>query len=110
MQGLLFSLGYTGGIAQLESFINDRVLHFALSRNDPNKTALSNLSPWLHYGQISPHRALLIIAKLRPKYKEACDSFIEEAFVRRELADNFCYYQSNCKEEKTSSFSLIVRL
>ena len=92
-----FVLGYTGGIAQLESFINDRVLHFALGRNDPNKTAISNLSPWLHYGQISPQRALLIIAKLRPKYKDACDSFIEEAFVRRELADNFCYYQENCK-------------
>ena len=73
------------------------MLHFALSRNDPNKSALSNLSPWFHYGQISPHRALLIIAKLRPKHKEACDSFIEEAFVRRELADNFCYYQNNCE-------------
>jgi deoxyribodipyrimidine photo-lyase len=87
--------GYTGGITQLESFINERVIHFAHGRNDPNKTALSNLSPWLHYGQISPQRALLIIAKLRSKYKDARDSFIEEAFVRRELADNFCYYQEN---------------
>ncbi len=90
-------IGYTGGITQLESFINDRVLHFASGRNDPNKTALSNLSPWLHYGQISPQRALLIIAKLRTKFKDGCDSFIEEAFVRRELADNFCFYQENCK-------------
>lgn len=87
--------GYTSGIAQLESFINERVVNFALGRNDPNKTAISNLSPWFHYGQISPQRALLIIAKLRPKYKDACDAFIEEAFVRRELGDNFCYYQPN---------------
>ncbi|CAF1426606.1 unnamed protein product [Adineta ricciae] len=87
--------GYTGGIEQLESFINERVCNFALGRNDPNKGAISNLSPWIHYGQISPQRALLIIAKLRPKFKEACDSFIEEAFVRRELGDNYCYYQEN---------------
>ncbi|CAF0871498.1 unnamed protein product [Rotaria sordida] len=87
--------GYTGGINQLETFINERVMNFALRRNDPNKDVLSNLSPWFHYGQISPQRALLIIAKLRPKFKDACDSFIEEAFVRRELSDNYCFYQEN---------------
>ncbi|CAF0785203.1 unnamed protein product [Adineta steineri] len=87
--------GYTGGIEQLETFINQRVANFAIGRNDPNKCVISNLSPWLHYGQISPQRALLIMAKLRSKCKEACDSFIEEAFVRRELSDNFCYYQPN---------------
>ncbi len=105
----LFLIGYTGGIEQLESFINERVLHFAVGRNDPNKTAISNLSPWLHYGQISPQRALLIIAKLRPKYKDACDSFIEEAFVRRELSDNYCYYQENCKN-KIKIFIFILSL
>jgi deoxyribodipyrimidine photo-lyase len=78
----------------------ERVTDFAIGRNNPNKTAISNLSPWLHYGQISPQRALLIIAKLRPKFKDACDSFIEEAFVRRELGDNYCYYQENCKFKK----------
>ncbi|CAF1463993.1 unnamed protein product [Didymodactylos carnosus] len=87
--------GYQGGIEQLESFINTRILHFALGRNDPNKGAISMLSPWLHYGQISPQRALLIISKLRSKYKDSCDSFIEETFVRRELSDNYCYYQEN---------------
>jgi len=91
------NIGYTGGIEQLETFINERVSNFGVGRNDPNKSAISNLSPWFHYGQISPQRALLIIAKLRPKFKEACDSFIEEAFVRRELSENYCYYQENCK-------------
>ncbi|CAF4296934.1 unnamed protein product [Rotaria socialis] len=87
--------GYTGGIAQLESFINERIMSFGTSRNDPTKNVLSNLSPWLHYGQISPQRALLIVAKLRSKYKEACDEYIEETFVRRELSDNYCFYQDN---------------
>ncbi|CAF4884657.1 unnamed protein product, partial [Rotaria socialis] len=29
------------------------------------------------------------------KYKEACDEYIEETFVRRELSDNYCFYQDN---------------
>ena len=101
----VFEIGYTGGIEQLETFINERVFDFAIGRNNPNKTALSNLSPWFHYGQISPQRALLIIAKLRSKYKDACDSFIEEAFVRRELSDNYCFYQENCTLKK--NFALL---
>lgn len=88
----------------METFINERVINFAQERNDPNKTALSNLSPWLHYGQISPQRVLLIIAKLRSKFKLACDAFIEEAFVRRELSDNYCYYQENCKCTRKNLF------
>ena len=99
LQEILLFIGYTGGIAQLESFINERIVNFASGRNDPNKDALSNISPWFHYGQISPQRTLLIIAKLRSKFKDACDSFIEEAFVRRELSDNYCFYQENCKIE-----------
>jgi deoxyribodipyrimidine photo-lyase len=102
-------IGYTGGIAQLESFINERLFDFGLGRNNPNKTAISNLSPWLHYGQISPQRVLLIIAKLRSKFKDHCNSFIEETFVRRELSDNYCYYQENCKN-KMKNFILILYL
>lgn len=34
-----------------------------------NAQALSNLSPWLHYGQLAPQRAALEAAKLRSKHK-----------------------------------------
>ena len=32
-------------------------------RNDPTKNALSNLSPYFHYGQLSSQRAILEIKK-----------------------------------------------
>jgi len=35
----------------------------------------------------------LIYVKKHCKEKASADAFIEEALVRRELADNFCYYQ-----------------
>ncbi|GFH13537.1 photolyase/cryptochrome alpha/beta domain-containing protein, partial [Haematococcus lacustris] len=69
-----------------------RLALYAAKRNDPNAQALSNMSPYLHYGQIAPARAALEAAKHRARYKEAVEGFLEELVVRRELADNFCQF------------------
>lgn len=45
--------GYSGGISTLESFINKRLKSFGTKRNDPTLDALSNISPWLHFGNLS---------------------------------------------------------
>lgn len=34
----------------------------------------------------------MVVTKYRSKYAASVDAFVEEAVVRRELADNFCYY------------------
>lgn len=39
---------------------------------------MSNLSPWLHFGQLAPQRAALEAAKMRPKFKESVEGFLEE--------------------------------
>ena len=31
--------------------------------------------------------------RLRSRHSKAVEAFVEEAVVRRELADNYCYYQ-----------------
>jgi deoxyribodipyrimidine photo-lyase len=60
-------------------------------RNDPTQEGQSNLSPYLHFGQISAQRvALTVSASTLPKKDK--DAFLEELIVRRELSDNFCYY------------------
>ncbi|KAM8953084.1 deoxyribodipyrimidine photo-lyase-like [Pelodytes ibericus] len=87
--------GTTGGMAVLQEFLTEKLKHFNSDRNNPNRMALSNLSPWFHFGQISVQRAILEVQKHRSKYKDSVDSFVEEAVVRRELADNFCYYNKN---------------
>ncbi|KIY94077.1 deoxyribodipyrimidine photo-lyase [Monoraphidium neglectum] len=47
-----------------------RLALYDAKRNDPGEPqALSNLSPWLHFGQLSTQRAALEAAKLRGKYK-----------------------------------------
>jgi deoxyribodipyrimidine photo-lyase len=87
--------GYKGAIAQLESFIQHRLKFYNDNRNDPNTNVASNLSPWFHFGQISVQRAILELKKYSSKFGESVKSFMEEAIVRRELAENFCYFEKN---------------
>ncbi|KAL8188255.1 UNVERIFIED_CONTAM: hypothetical protein K2H54_064234 [Gekko kuhli] len=84
--------GTAAGLAVLEEFMEKRLKAFGTERNNPNKAALSNLSPWFHFGQLAVQRAILEVSKHRRKCKESVEAFIEEAVVRRELADNFCFY------------------
>jgi deoxyribodipyrimidine photo-lyase len=53
------------------------------------------MSPYFHFGHISVQRACLEVQKQKSKHKESVEAFLEEAIVRRELADNFCYYNKN---------------
>lgn len=87
--------GYKSGISVLENFIKQRLKFFDSDRNDPNKKALSNLSPWYHFGQISVQRCILEIKQYKSQFPKSVEAYMEEAIVRRELADNFCYYQKN---------------
>ena len=83
--------GEDEGIKMLKDFIKNRLNNYSKNRNIPPLKQLSNLSPYFHYGMLSPQRAVYEVSKSNAK-KEDKDSFIEEAFVRRELSDNYCYY------------------
>lgn len=78
----------------LNHFINKKLEEYNNKRNDPSEDGLSNLSPYLHFGQISAQRVALEILKL-PKKNENIDSFLEELIIRRELSDNYCLYNKN---------------
>ncbi|KAJ8735806.1 hypothetical protein PYW07_007426 [Mythimna separata] len=84
--------GYDNALKMLKSFLDQRLKVFATKRNDPTKDALSNLSPWFHFGQISVQRVALCVQEHKTKCTESVNAFLEEAIVRRELADNFCFY------------------
>jgi deoxyribodipyrimidine photo-lyase len=75
----------------LNHFLTKKLSAYASRRNDPNEDGVSNFSPHLHFGQISAQRVALEVQKKRVK-KESKDAFLEELIVRRELSDNFCFY------------------
>uniref|UniRef100_A0A8D3A8L4 Deoxyribodipyrimidine photo-lyase n=1 Tax=Scophthalmus maximus TaxID=52904 RepID=A0A8D3A8L4_SCOMX len=84
--------GTKGGMAMLESFIDVRLKLFGSQRNDPNANALSNLSPWIRFGHLSAQRVALQVQRNGKHASQSVPPFIEELVVRRELTDNYCFY------------------
>ena len=83
--------GETEAKKELHNFIVTKLDFYEQDRNDPTKSIASNLSPYLHFGQISSQRIVLEVLKSSAR-AENKESFLEELIVRKELADNFCFY------------------
>jgi deoxyribodipyrimidine photo-lyase len=76
---------------QLQEFITDRLENYASERNDPTLNGGSGLSPWLHFGHIAAQRVVIEVLRQVPG-SESTEAFLEELIVRRELSDNYCFY------------------
>lgn len=87
--------GAAAAKSALAKFAKDRLAKF-IHRNDPLTCSQSGLGAWYHFGQLAPQRAALAV-KEAGKGKAAASSkeFLEESVVRRELSDNFCFYNAN---------------
>ncbi|MCW5854184.1 MAG: deoxyribodipyrimidine photo-lyase, partial [Anaerolineae bacterium] len=88
-----FIPGPQAGAKALARFLAERLANYAHARNDPTLQGASDLSPYLHYGHLSPQRVALAVNGLRPQYTEGVTAYVEELIVRRELSDNYCLYQ-----------------
>jgi deoxyribodipyrimidine photo-lyase len=88
----LFVGGTQSAKRLLDMFIAHKLKDYAASRSDPGVDLGSHMSPYLHFGQISPlHIALKVLGK-RGIAKVAKEVYLEELIVRRELSMNFVYY------------------
>jgi deoxyribodipyrimidine photo-lyase len=85
--------GYKNGMKTFIDFINNKISDYNEQRNNPNLAQTSNLSPYLHFGHISAQRIAYETNNLIKNDKK--DSFLEELIVRKELADNYCYFNQN---------------
>jgi len=87
---------YLGGASRarklLRSFISEKLRYYGETRNDPSLDIQSHMSPYLHFGQISPLEIALEIRRARGHGRQNKDAYLEELLVRRELAMNFVYY------------------
>ena len=82
----LFRGGQKEARQLLETFLKEKLDHFGDLRNDPSLDYASHLSPYLHFGQISP---LEVALAAMATGKDAVEPFLEQLIVRRELAINF---------------------
>ncbi|NND59924.1 MAG: deoxyribodipyrimidine photo-lyase [Gammaproteobacteria bacterium] len=87
-----FQPGYKAARKVLSSFLRARLDGYAESRNDPADPAGSTLSPYLHFGQLSPVEITRRVQDASSGSKADEEDFLEELIVRRELAANFVYH------------------
>ena len=87
-----FQGGHDKGLEIFQEFLKNKLKKYSEMRNDPAYDYQSNISPFLHFGMISPIEINELLKKFSGEEK---DDFFEEAFVRRELARNFCFYNKN---------------
>lgn len=114
-----FKSGPSTAYKHLEHFIALKLLQYAHMRNDPSQELVSDLSPYLHFGQISSLRVALRLQEElcknhdtlhvleSPKMpqpsgiaplRDGVNALLEEMIVRKELSDNFCYYEAHYKD------------
>lgn len=85
-----------GGVAAKEilaRFLRHRLRGYARKRNHPDLDGTSQLSPYLHFGQIGPH-AVALAVKAADAHAADRKAFFEEFIVRRELAINFVRFNT----------------
>jgi len=87
-----FKGGTSQGKARFDQFIKEQLYHYVKNRNQPQFNDISHMSPYLHFGQISPIYLALQIKAAGIRFKEAQEAYLEELIVRRELAMNFVHY------------------
>jgi len=86
-----FAGGYQHAKKRLHHFIEEKLPTYFEFSSAPSKENSSDLSPYLHFGQISPLEIALEVLHTRPAYSE---KFLEQLFIRRELSINFVHYNA----------------
>jgi deoxyribodipyrimidine photo-lyase len=86
---------FKGGASEAKrrftEFLKNRLARYDQNHNQPQTDDTSRMSPYLHFGQISP-LYMAMEAMKAPGPKAARDAFLEEMIIRRELACNFTHY------------------
>lgn len=86
-----FKGGQGEGRRRLEEFVEE-LDTYRERRGQPDAEGGSQLSPYLHFGQLSPVEVALAVRQATTGTSEDRSTFLEELIVRRELAANFVFY------------------
>jgi deoxyribodipyrimidine photo-lyase len=89
-----FKAGTAEARRRFAGFVRERLERYDRNHNQPQTDDISHMSPYLHFGQISP-LALALEAGRADAPPAAKAAFLEELIVRRELACNFTHFTSD---------------
>jgi deoxyribodipyrimidine photo-lyase len=102
--------GASAGEERLETFLETRLARYADDRNQPEEEATSGLSPYLHFGHVSPHAVLARLAEREGwspgdldgpadgaregwwRMSRSAEAFLDQVVTWRELGFNACAF------------------
>ncbi|MCA1787261.1 MAG: deoxyribodipyrimidine photo-lyase, partial [Desulfobacteraceae bacterium] len=87
-----FAGGTSHAKKRFQSFLANGLEHYDQNSNQPQTDDISHMSPYLHFGQISPLYLAMAVMNADRSLADARDAFMEQLIIRRELAVNFVYY------------------
>lgn len=89
---------FRGGTSEAKKrfkvFLSQKLNRYDDHSNQPQTDNVSGMSPYLHFGQISPLTLALQVKSVgeRKVGKRNIEAFLEELIIRRELSINFVYF------------------
>jgi deoxyribodipyrimidine photo-lyase len=105
--------GERAGTVRLARFLGEKLPRYLEDRSHPDADGGSGLSPWLHFGHVSPHQVLHALgehegwtpAQLGPAQggtregfwgtSAAAEAFLDELVTWRELGFNYCAHRGD---------------
>ncbi|MCK2054682.1 deoxyribodipyrimidine photo-lyase [Methylobacterium sp. 37f] len=87
-----FTGGETEARRRLAAYLDGPFAQYGSDRNRPEAGAASHMSPYLHFGQISPVEIVLAVRAAKTGGREDKTAYVEEVVVRRELAMNHVHH------------------
>ncbi|GEP01105.1 deoxyribodipyrimidine photo-lyase [Methylobacterium haplocladii] len=97
-----FTGGHTEAKRRLKAYLAGPFAGYGADRNKPEADAASHMSPYLHFGQISPVEIALAVREAKPGSQEDRQTYLEELIVRRELAMNHVFYTEGYDRYETA--------
>jgi len=86
-----FAPGEGAARERLQAFVARDLARYGELRGKPEANVASHMSPYLHFGQISPVE--IALTARRAPASDSRASYLEELVVRRELAMNHAFYE-----------------
>ncbi|GJE56966.1 MULTISPECIES: deoxyribodipyrimidine photo-lyase [Methylobacterium] len=97
-----FKGGHGEAKRRLKAYLAGPFAGYGADRNKPEADAASHMSPYLHFGQISPVEIALAVREAKAGSKEDRQTYLEELIVRRELAMNHVFYTKGYDRYETA--------
>jgi|WetSurMetagenome_2_1015567.scaffolds.fasta_scaffold132986_1 deoxyribodipyrimidine photo-lyase len=94
----LFTGGTSAAKRRLADFLRTGLAGYAEYRNQPQTEYISHMSPYLHFGQISPMHIAYKIQESGAGSSVDRESYLDELIVQRELSINFVYFSKDYDE------------